>query len=197
MTCVFHKGEDALFQCYRCHNPICVDCESKADGNSICPRCRAEMEQQVAAQYQEEVRDLNYTGAVFAGFLAALIAAIAWSQLAVSFGSRTDLVAVALGALVGYAVAQGAGDKRGRDLQQIAALIALAGILTGYFLVSLRTAWSSHLALSGTNSAVQGALYAFPVYLASIGVLGWLLLVSGIAAAYWVPHVRTPPGGQP
>jgi hypothetical protein len=43
---------------------------------------------------------------------------------------------------------------------------------------------------------VSGALYALPDYLAGIGVYGWLLLVGGIALAYWIPHVRTVPASR-
>ncbi len=197
MTCVFHRDQDALFQCYLCRNPICVDCESKEAGQSICPRCRAAKEQRILAKYEEETRDLNYCGAVSCGLLAAVGAAVGWSQLALSFGSRADVVALVLGGLAGYAVTRGAGEKRGRDLQQIAGVLALAGILLGYFLVSLRTGWSAHIALSAGDSAFRGALYSFPDYLASLGIVGWLFLAAGVVLAYWVPHVRKPPTKRP
>jgi hypothetical protein len=194
MSCVFHKDKDALFQCYRCRNPICVECESKMDGHSICPRCRREIELQEASRYEAETRDINYTGSVFGGVLAAVGGAIGWSQMAAICRSRWDCAALAVGALVGYGVMRGAGQKRGRALQQIAAVLALVGIVLGYLLVSLRSHWVRHLTLSGSGSAVQGALYGLPGYLAGIGPLGWLLLAAGIVLAYWIPHVRSAPG---
>jgi hypothetical protein len=151
------------------------------------------MEQEIAARYEEETRHINYTGGFIGGLLAAVGGAVGWSQLAVSFRSRLDVAGLVVGALVGYCVMTGAGGKRGRVLQQTAAVLALLGIILGYLFVSMRTQPASHRVLSGTGSAVLGALYALPDYLASMGLLGWLLLVAGVAAAYWIPHVRVPP----
>ena len=41
MDCVRHPGVDAPYQCFRCREFICVDCESKVEGMSYCRSCLA------------------------------------------------------------------------------------------------------------------------------------------------------------
>ncbi len=178
MDCVNHPGEEAIFQCYRCQSPICVDCETKIDGHPICPACVVQIRERLAERYQAETRHVNYGAAVSAGLLAAAAVAFGWSQLAVMTGYRMGPGALLLGGAVGYAVLVGAGEKRGHSLQQIASVTALVGILFAYLLIFLRA---------------QGDVYAFPEHLTTLSVLDWLLLALGVACAYWVPHIRSLP----
>ncbi len=178
MNCVNHPDEDAPYQCYRCRAAICVECETKMDGRSICPVCLAQIRQHTAERYQAETRNVNHAGAVFADMLAAALVAFLWSRFALWTGYRLEVGAAALGAAVGYAVMLGAGEKRGRSLQQIASVIALIGAVSAHLLLFLRA---------------RGVAYAFPEYLASLGVLDWLFLVLGVVCAYWIPHVRSLP----
>lgn len=193
MNCVNHPDQDAPFQCYRCQNPICVECETKLHGRSICPQCRRRIRERLAAVYEAETRRISYPGGLAGGFLAAAAAAFAWSQLAVLTGHRLCVGAILLGALVGYGVMMGAGQKRSPPLQQIAFVLTFFGVILSYFLIFLRTPGSPHLSLSGQRSAVLGALYAFPVHLSSLGLLDWLFLILGIACSYYIPRVRTVP----
>ena len=192
MNCINHPDQDAPYQCYRCRSPICVECETKVQGVSVCLACLAQSRQRVASRYQAETRGINYPGGVIAGVVAALAAAFAWSQFAVWGGSRLAVGAVALGGLVGYGVMTGAGGKRSRQLQQIASVTALAGIVLGHFMLFLRTQSSVYGALAVAFSSVSAALCAFPEYLCSLGGLDWLCLALGTLWAYWIPHVRAP-----
>jgi len=193
MNCVNHPEQDAPFQCYRCQNPICVDCETKEHGRSICPQCRRRLRERLAAIYQAETRQVNYPGGALGGLVAAGAAAFAWSQVAVMAEHGVWLGALLVGALVGYGVMAGAGQKRSPYLQQIACVLALFGIVLGYFLIFLRTPGSAHLSVSGHRSTVLGALYAFPAHLSSLGFADCLLLIVGIACSYYIPRVRTLP----
>lgn len=186
MDCVNHPGVDAPYSCYRCHSPICVDCESKLDGASICPSCLALFRTQVAARYEAEQRNVGYCGAFFAGAVATSVLAAIWSQLVVWTGYPLEFFAGLLGGGVGYAVHVGAGNKRGRALQQLAASLALLGVMLGHYLIFYRTQFSGRLAVASGSPIV-----AFPAYLsASLDFLDWIFLIVGIAWGYWIPHIR-------
>jgi len=194
MKCVIHRDEDALFNCYLCRNPICVNCARDLRGRSVCPNCIARIEQRKAADIAAETEDLNCPSACVMGLVAAGAVAFAWSQLVLMTGRPLDLSAVALGALVAFAVMRGAGGKRGHNLQQMAALLTLAGVLFGHFLIFLRVLPEHYAELSAGAGDALAALYAFPGYLSSLGATGWVLLVAGTALAYYLPHPRTAAG---
>jgi len=202
MKCVIHRDEDALFNCYLCRNPICVNCamelrgERRLRGRSVCPICIARIEERKAAEIAAETQDLKCPCACVMGLVAAGAIAFAWSQLVLMTGRPLDVGAVALGALVAFAVMRGAGNKRGHNLQQMASLLTLAGILLGHFLILLRTQQASYATLSAASGEALGALYAFPGYLSSLGATSWVFLVAGAALAYYLPQPRTTPAAR-
>jgi hypothetical protein len=86
---------------------------------------------------------------------------------------------------------RGSGAKRSPYLQQIAAVLALAGTIFSWFLIFWRTQSALYIRLFPGSSELSAAVCAFPEYLAALGALEWLLLALGTAWAYWVPHVRS------
>jgi hypothetical protein len=193
MKCVIHRDKDALFNCYLCRNPICVDCARNLRGHSVCPICIARIEERKAAGIAAETEGLNCPRACVVGLVAAGATAFAWSQFALMTGPPLAVGAIGVGALVAYGVMAGAGNKRGHRLQQMASLLTLAGILLGHFLILLRGAPERYAGLSAGGADALGALYAFPGYLSSLGAAGWLFLVAGAGLAYHLPHPRTAP----
>jgi len=191
MNCVNHPDEDAPYQCYLCRSPICVECETKVRGLSVCVDCLAKLRQREAARYEAETRDINYPGALVLGLVAALAAAFAWSQFAVWVDSRLPVAALLLGGLVGYAVMAGAGGKRSPYLQQMGAVLALGGTILSWFLIFWRTQSAAYVKLFPGSSELSAAVCAFPEYVAALGALEWLSLALGAVWAYWVPHVRS------
>jgi hypothetical protein len=193
VKCVIHRDEDALFNCYLCRNPICVDCARDLRGHSVCPICIARIEERKAAETVAETEGLKCSRACVVGLVAAGATAFAWSQFVLMTGRPLAVGAVAVAAFVAFAVMRGAGGKRGHNLQQMASLLTLAGILLGHFLILLRAAPERYAGLSVGGGDALGALYAFPGYLSSLGAAGWLFLVVGAALAYYLPHPRTAP----
>jgi hypothetical protein len=190
MDCVNHPGVDAPYHCSRCRAPICVDCESKLSGASICRSCLGQIRERITSRYQAEQYQVNYCGAFLAALAAAVAVGLAWSQLVVWTAYRPQFAAALLGGAVGYATHVGAGHKRGRSLQQLAAVIALFGIILGHYFVFWRTEFTASLAV-----ATGSPLLAFPGYLSTnLDFLDWLFLAVGVAWSYWTPHVRTLPG---
>lgn len=191
MKCVNHATVDAAYQCIRCRAPICVDCEQKLNGQSICDSCMGIRQERLAARLAAETRRVNYPGAVISGLAVTILFPLLWSQLAVSKGYGLSIGATLLGGIVGYSVVAGAGAKRGRPLQQMSAIMAVIGILLAHFLILLRTGKYTQLGMPDSGSSLLAAGYAFPSYLSSLQPWDGLFLFLGIAWAYWMPHVRT------
>jgi hypothetical protein len=194
MKCVNCSSQDVIYSCFLCSSPLCVRCESKLRGNSVCPACLERLRQRRAAEYEQETQQLNCPCGALVGLLAALGTAVAWSQVAVLTGNPFEVGAVLLGGMVGYGVMKGAGDKRGYILQQMAAVLTLVGIFFAYFLVALRTERHAYAQLSG-ESPLVGALCAFPGYLSGLSALAWLLVALGTLLACCIPRVRRLPEG--
>jgi hypothetical protein len=191
MRCIIHRDEDALFNCYLCRNPICPDCATEQNGRSICPVCIARFQQRKAAVIESETKDPHCYCAAALGLIAAVTGAWAWSQFVVmGVGTRLDVFALALGGLIAYAVMRGAGGKRGQQLQQLAALLTLAGVLLGYYLILLRAYQGFYTGVAGVNPSGTAALYAFPGFLGDLGIIPWLLMAAAITLAWYLPHPR-------
>lgn len=189
MRCSHCPSQDAILNCYLCRNPLCVECESKHGDRSICPTCRARLQQRREAEHAAETQHLNCPSGLCYGLIAALAAAFAWSQVAVLTGGALTVSAVPLGGLVGFAVMYGSGQKRGEILQQIAGVLTMLGILAAYFLVYYRTGAPSYRSLSA-GSGLTGALMGYPGFLTELGFLAWLWFAVGVGLAYYLPHVR-------
>ncbi len=138
MDCVHHPGEHAPYQCYRCREFICPDCESKLEGRSYCRSCMANIHQRVVDQYAAETRNISYPTAFLSGLVAAIIVASIWSQVAVWLSFRLPIWPALVGGAVGWAILAGSG-KRSENLQKMAAVITLAGIFAGLFLAAFRS----------------------------------------------------------
>lgn len=193
MDCVHHPGVDAPYQCYRCREFVCVDCESKVEGRSYCRSCLANVRQRLAAQYQAETRNVGYPLAALSGAVATAVAAALWSQIAVWTSYSPHFGPLLVGVAAGYGIVCGTGGKRGDKLQTMAAIIAIVGCIAAFFLVSLRTAAFSDFGATEFSSPVSAALSTFPAYLMRMGFLYWFFVVVGVGVAWWIPHERTVP----
>jgi hypothetical protein len=193
MDCVNHPGIDAPYQCYRCREFMCVDCETKVEGRSYCRSCFANIHERLAARYEAETRNISYPLALVSGAAAAAVAAVVWSQMALWTGYSPHFFPLALGAAVGYGIVSCTGGKRGEKLQTMASLLTLVGCLVAFFLVALRTQAFLALGAAEFGSPVSAALSTFPTYLMQLGVLYWLFVMLGVGLAWWIPHVRMMP----
>jgi len=188
MDCVNHPGVDAPYNCYRCRAPICVECESKLDRLSICRSCLAYFREQIALRYEAEQRQINYCRAFLAAVGTAVAVAVAWSQVVMWTPQHYPwhFVAALLGGAVGFATRMGAGEKRGRALQQLAAMATLFGVILGHYCIFYRTQFTGRFATVSS----EPPLMLFPNYLTELSGLDWVFLVVGVLWSYWVPRVR-------
>ena len=193
MDCARHPGVDAPYQCYRCREFICVDCETKVEGRSYCRSCMASVHQRLAGQYESETRNISYPLAVLSGAAAAALVAVIWAQLAVWTQYSLHFGPVLIGAAVGYAIVAGTGGKRGDKLQTLASVLTIVGCIAAFFLVALRMEAFKDLGATDFGSPVSAALSTFPRYLAKMGPLYWFFVIVGVGLAWWIPHARTLP----
>ena len=82
MRCIGCKNDDTIYNCFLCKSPICVACETKLRGNSICPVCVARLRDKKLAAYKQECEYLNCPCGFLLGLVMAVATAIAWSQIA-------------------------------------------------------------------------------------------------------------------
>jgi len=97
----------------------------------ICPSCISKIQQELEQQSQ----DINMSGAVLCGALAALIGAGIWYGLVVLSNYKLGIVAIGVGWLVGKGVVLGSGNKRSGSLQLAGGLLALAALIGGEYLI--------------------------------------------------------------
>jgi len=190
MNCVNHPMQDAAYQCQYCQAPICVECERKLDGLSICVSCLTAKQERLAARYAAETQHVSWVAGAVSGALAGLLFALLWSQLSVALDWGLGPGAVVIGAVVGYSVMKGAGGKRGRALQQVSAILAILAVLCAHFLILLRTRGYAELGIPHSGSPAAAAAYAFPAYLSSVSLWDGLCFVLGAILGYWIPRPR-------
>ena len=195
MDCARHPGVDAPYQCSRCREFICVDCETKVQGRSYCRSCLANVHQRLAAQYEAETRNINYALALLTGVAVVALMTFGLSQLAVWTGYSLHFGPGLMGAAVGYSIVSGSGGKRGEGLQRMALLLALVGSIVTFFVISLRMQPEPMYGAADFNSPVGKALADFPAYLRGpeVGFVRWLFVLIGAGLAWWIPQARHVP----
>jgi hypothetical protein len=120
----------------------------KLTGHSaVCPACRSKAEHEI----EEQTSAPNLTGAVLLGALAALASGAIWYACTRDRPSgEIVILSFAIGWLVGMAVVKGAGRKRGRPFQLVAATLAAAAIFIGHYLTLNHAVHSA--AIEGSSS---------------------------------------------
>ena len=158
----------------------------KLTGHSaVCPACRSKAEREI----EEQTSAPNLTGAVLLGALAALAGGATWYGTTLLLERVYGIVAIGIGWLVGKAVVQGSGNKRGRPLQVVAAALAAAAVVTGQYLILNHVVRKA--ALEGSSGWLTPTQF-FAIYrrlLAHLRGLGGLLIPAiAIPVAFALPR---------
>jgi hypothetical protein len=194
MDCAVHPGVDAPYECSRCHEFVCTDCQVKVEGTLLCRSCYATVHRQFAGSYRIETRNISYPRGIAAGLLAAVVVGYVWAQLAAWIGYLLPFGVAVGGGAVGAAVVRGSGGKRSPQLQELAALIALLGGFVEWLLAVWLTGAPLRYGLAGPEPPLATALRSLPTYLTrELGIIDWVFLGLGVAWAWWIPHVRAAP----
>ena len=96
--------------------------------------------------------------AVLAGLAAAVGGGLAWGLVVKWTDYEVGIAAWGVGALVGYAVLAAAGGRKGADLQAVAVVCALLGVLLGKYLAFAFVVQES---LGGTIGLFSGDMVTF------------------------------------
>lgn len=119
--CTWHPDRETRLRCARCGRPMCGDCARHHPVGMRCKECAKALRSPLY-----RVGPLQYAGGFAVGFVAAFGAALLLGALWLMFAL---FGALAIGAPLGDAVSWGAGRKRGRGLQVVAAVSLSLGAL--------------------------------------------------------------------
>lgn len=198
MNCSVHPDRQAYEKCAKCGAPVCMECGIKRVDGTICQACmvKEKSTQPAGAPGPGQIRtgasgsaqsNVSYGKPVLFGLMAAIISAVVWEQSVVITHYKLGLIAVVVGALVGFAVLRGAGGSLGKALPAIGALCAGFAILLGEFLIM-----QHQVAVIAAEKQVQipavKLFMAFPLYLGSdVGIIGWVIIAFGIYNGWKIP----------
>jgi hypothetical protein len=121
-------------ECALCKRPICKNCRRLVNQKLACGDCL----KQILAEIEAE--KVNGSGLLFAvggGVVAAVLCGAAWTAMVILTNMEIGYAAVGVGLATGYGVLLGAGKKKGFNLQVVAVLCAVLGLILGkYFTVA-------------------------------------------------------------
>jgi len=139
--------------CELCKKPACRFCRGRVNGRAVCSACR----DQVAAELKaEEAGGGHLPGAIVGGVVAALISGAVWAAIVVAAGVQIGYVAVGVGWLAGQGVVLGSGGRKGFNLQIIAVLSSVLGLLLGkYFALAYLIKGEMNKSLPGSGDQVS------------------------------------------
>lgn len=133
--CTWHPDRETRLRCARCARPMCGDCARHHPVGMRCKECARALRSPLY-----RVGPRQSVGGFAVGFAAAFGVSLLLGAIGVFGLLLAMFAALLIGAPLGDAVSWGAGRKRGRELQVVAAVSLSLGILTaiGVMLSPLR-----------------------------------------------------------
>lgn len=157
----------------------------------MCDECKKLVDE----QFDKEVKNPNYLGAIVLGILAGIVAGVIWYFIEIATQRIIGYVAIGAGYLIGLAVVYGSGKKRGPSLQIISAVITLASIFGASYFSALHFI-NQYIAdeLSALGETYNGFFGVSPfdqdlleMVISPLGILIWAF---GIYIAFKLPKKR-------
>lgn len=118
--CSYHPDVVTGLRCSRCGKPICPRCGVRTPVGMRCPECAG-----VRGLPTYEIGAAVLAKAAAAGFVVAAVIGVVWGR----WPSWEFYLSLALGFGVAEAMAWASNAKRGRDLQAVALLMILFGLV--------------------------------------------------------------------
>jgi hypothetical protein len=132
--CCPSRDEATAADCVLCRRPVCRNCRRFVNGKRVCGDCLTTIFQEIEAEKATSVRLLP---AIAGGLVAAILCGIAWTAMVVLTDMEIGYAAVGVGLAAGYGVLLAAGKKKSAELQVVAVLSAILGLVLGkYFTVA-------------------------------------------------------------
>ena len=127
-----------IVKCAKCGKEITVEERHSFEGENgediyFCNTCMEEINKEL----EEETKNPNMLGAIALGSIAGIIGCIIWFIITSATKTSFGILAIGLGWLIGKAVSLGAGNKKGLNLQLLAAGIMIVFLLLSEYLIYL------------------------------------------------------------
>src|SRR3990170_4868985 len=131
LTCAWHPDRETGLRCARCDRPICPECARRHPVGWRCKECAKELRSPLY-----KVSATQYATGLLAGIAASVAAAVAMGVVGL-FWFIGIFLAPAAGSFVADVVSRGAGRKRGRGLQLVAAAAVVVGALAVHWALAM------------------------------------------------------------
>jgi hypothetical protein len=181
VDCCENPDYESQKQCALCEKPACKNCRSFVNRQRICPTCRDQIESELQAEQAETAR---LPMAVAGGIAGSVIGGVIWAVIAALTNLEVGYVAIGVGWLAGMGTVLGAGGKKGPQLQVVAVLCSVLGLLLGkYFTLvqAIKAEYPEAAELSWFDGRfLQIFTEYFGEFVSGFDIL-WLVLALGIA----------------
>lgn len=183
------KPEASQVKCARCGEVVNkADTAQLDNGEILCADCfmlwtRMIVASEATKRKRESPASLsNYLLAFILGGIAAVVGGYIWSGITLALDAKWGIIALLIGAMVGFAVHFGGGRKEGMlTFGLIGALAAGAGILWGDYLI-YEQILSQVAYQEGVSLELAKSVFPFSLYLhETTGVLDVIFYVFAIA----------------
>jgi hypothetical protein len=167
--------------CSLCGEPAPKENRAFVNRKIVCLACRDKIEEELQAEQAGAVRMVPAIAGAVAG---ALIGAVLWAVIVVVTDYEVGFVALAVGWLAGMGAVVGAGGKKGRPLQVVAALSSVLGLVLGkYFTFAhfLKEYVADGDEMSYFDSRIIDYFVDHPEEMFSGFDILWLVLAIGVA----------------
>lgn len=121
-------------ECQLCKRPVCKNCQRFVNARRVCRDCLSKILAEIEG---ERASAMRLPPAIAGGIIAAILCGAAWTAMVVATKMEIGYAAVGVGLATGYGVLLGAGRKKSAQLQVVAVLCSIFGLVLGkYFTVA-------------------------------------------------------------
>jgi hypothetical protein len=131
LHCTWHPERETLLRCSRCGRPMCPECARKHPVGWRCKECAKELRSPIY-----KVAPQQYALGLLVGVVASIGAAVLLGLVG-GFWFVGILLAAPAGTFVADMASRGAGRKRGRGMQFVAAGAVLLGVVIVHWALAL------------------------------------------------------------
>ena len=170
--------------CAQCGKRLTPDDRVAAGDRVFCQSCHASLRLELESALQSMSADINYANAALGALLGGFVGVVAWWVFTATTGWALGLIAVGIGWAVGWSTVRFAGNKRSRELQFLAAGVAIICWVAAQYLVN-STLINAQLAKAGDSRRLP-ILPASPEMIWDVFTMGFGLMdVVFLAIMVW------------
>lgn len=177
--------------CAQCGNHITPDDRVAAGDRVFCRTCYASLRRELESAVQTMSEDIPYANATLGAVLGGGVGVLVWWGFTVATGWGIGLLAIGIGWAVGWGTVRFAGNKRSRELQFLAAGVAIISWVAAQYLVNT-TFINRQLAKDGNSGRLpflpESPEMFWMVFTAGFGVMDVVFLAIMVWEAWKMPR---------